>query len=196
VITTGDGGMLTTSDPELDRKFRLLRQHGMSVPDTVRHGSKSVIFEEYPILGFNYRMTDIQAAVGRVQLERLQDILARRISLAERYAAALSQIPGLEPPVSPWYARSNFQSYPVRVTPAYPLSRDGLMQRLLDRGISSRRGIMNAHQEAAYADGPKRKLPWSEAARDKVLLLPLYDGLAQVDQDCVIGCLRDLSATS
>ena len=71
VITTGDGGMLTTSDPALDRKFRLLRQHGMSVPDTVRHGAKSVIFEEYPIVGFNYRMTDIQAAVGRVQLERL-----------------------------------------------------------------------------------------------------------------------------
>jgi dTDP-4-amino-4,6-dideoxygalactose transaminase len=89
VITTGDGGMLTTSDPELDRKFRLLRQHGMSVPDTVRHGAKSVIFEAYPIVGFNYRMTDIQAAVGRVQLARLEDILARRIRLAERYAVAL-----------------------------------------------------------------------------------------------------------
>jgi dTDP-4-amino-4,6-dideoxygalactose transaminase len=184
--------MLTTSDPELDRKFRLLRQHGMSVPDTVRHGAKSVIFEAYPIVGFNYRMTDIQAAVGRVQLARLEDILARRIRLAERYTVALGQISGLEPPASPWYARSNFQSYPVRVTPAYPLSRDELMQRLLDRGISTRRGIMNAHQEGAYADGPNRKLACSEASRDQVLLLPLYPILSEIDQEFIIGSLADI----
>lgn len=190
VITTGDGGMLTTSDPELDRKFRLLRQHGMSVPDTVRHGAKSVIFEEYPIVGFNYRMTDIQAAVGRVQLKRLQDILARRISLADRYAAALSQIPGLEPPVSPWYARSNFQSYPVRVTPAYPSSRDELMQQLLNRGISTRRGIMNAHQEAAYANLEPRRLRQSEAARDSVILLPLYQQMVGEELELVLEALR------
>ena len=78
VITTGEGGMLTTSNPEFDRKFRLCRQHGMSVPDTVRHGSPQVIFEDYLVVGFNYRMTDIQAAVGRKQLERLPDLVARR----------------------------------------------------------------------------------------------------------------------
>ena len=78
MITTGEGGMLTTSDPELDRKFRLLRQHGMSVPDTVRHGSPQVIFEDYLVVGFNYRMTDIQAAVGRKQLERAARMVARR----------------------------------------------------------------------------------------------------------------------
>src|SRR5690606_2541029 len=73
VITTGDGGMLTTNDPELDRQFRLLRQHGMSVPDTQRHAARQVIFEEYPLVGFNYRMTDVQGAMGRVQLQRLPD---------------------------------------------------------------------------------------------------------------------------
>src|SRR5206468_5972283 len=114
VITTGDGGMLTTRDPELDRKFRLLRQHAMSVPDTVRHAAKTVIFEEYPEVGFNYRMTDIQAAVGIVQLRRLPGILARRIELAERYARALADIPGLVPPFVPDYARTNFQGYAVR----------------------------------------------------------------------------------
>ena len=75
-MTTGDGGMITTANPEWDRKFRLLRQHGMSVPDTVRHGANQVIFEAYPVVGYNYRMTDIQAAVGREQLKRLPEIIA------------------------------------------------------------------------------------------------------------------------
>jgi dTDP-4-amino-4,6-dideoxygalactose transaminase len=193
VITTGDGGMLTTRDPALDRRFRLLRQHGMSVPDTVRHAAKTVIFEEYPIVGFNYRMTDIQAAVGRVQLGRLPEFLDRRARLAGRYTEAIREIPGLEPPFVPDWARHNYQSYPVRVTAEYPLSRDDLMQALLDRGISTRRGIMNAHQEPAYADGGPLGLPRSEVARDEVLLLPLYDGLAEGDLGYVIDCLRELA---
>jgi dTDP-4-amino-4,6-dideoxygalactose transaminase len=71
VMTTGDGGMLTTSHPEWDRQFRMWRQHSMSVPDTTRHASKRVVFEEYNEIGFNYRLTDLQAAIGRVQLQRL-----------------------------------------------------------------------------------------------------------------------------
>ncbi len=97
VITTGDGGMLTTNDSSLDRRFRLLRQHAMSIPDTVRHAAKTVIFEEYPEVGFNYRMTDIQAAVGRVQLRRLPEILSPRLELARRYDEALRNIPGSAP---------------------------------------------------------------------------------------------------
>ena len=99
VITTGEGGMLTTSNPEFDRKFRLCRQHGMSVPDTVRHGSQQVIFEDYLVVGFNYRMTDVQAAVGRKQLERLPDLVSRRRALAARYAELLGNIEGLGLPV-------------------------------------------------------------------------------------------------
>ncbi len=190
VITTGDGGMLTTRDPELDRKFRLLRQHAMSVPDTVRHSARKVVFEEYPEVGFNYRMTDIQAAVGRVQLKRLPAILARRIELAEAYTKALATIRGLEPPVVPDYARPNFQSYAVRVTHEYPLSRDELMQVLLSENISTRRGVMNAHQEAAYLGQQGFALTHSEAARDAVVLLPLYDALTAEEQARVIGCLR------
>ena len=196
VITTGDGGMLTTSDPELDRTFRLLRQHGMSVPDTVRHAARTVIFEEYSIVGFNYRMTDIQAAVGRVQLSRLSGIMDRRMSLGTWYTQALSTIIGLEPPSVPDYARPNYQSYPVRVSPEFPLSRDKLMQDLLDHGISTRRGIMNAHQERAYADGPKWELPCSEAARDEVLLLPLYPTLSESDQEYIIGSLAEFRVSS
>jgi dTDP-4-amino-4,6-dideoxygalactose transaminase len=196
VITTGDGGMLTTRDPALDRKFRLLRQHGMSVTDTVRHAAKQVIFEEYPIVGFNYRMTDIQAAVGRVQLGRLPGILARRIELADRYTAALRRIPGLEPPSVPDWARPNYQSYAVRVTGEYPLSRDELMQALLDRGISTRRGIMNAHQEPAYGGCRPSDLRRSEEARDEVVLLPLHVAMEGDDLGYVIDCLSELAAAT
>lgn len=190
VITTGDGGMITTADPELDCKFRLLRQHAMSVPDTVRHGSTTVVFEEYPEVGFNYRMTDIQAAVGRVQLGRLPDLLPRRVELANRYNAALAGIRGLVPPHIPEGVRSNYQSYAVRVTPDYPLTRDQLMQALLDLKISTRRGIMNSHQEAAYANAGPYHLPQSEAARDSVVLLPLFGGMSDEDQNRVIEALR------
>jgi dTDP-4-amino-4,6-dideoxygalactose transaminase len=192
VITTGDGGMLTTRDAELDRQFRLLRQHAMSVSDTTRHAAKQVIFEEYPMLGFNYRLTDIQAAVGRVQLRRLPDLLGRRVDLAARYTRALKDIAGLETPFVPANLRTNYQSYAVRVTPYYPLRRDQLMQALLERGISTRRGVMNAHQEGAYADSGPWHLPHSEAARDTVILLPLHNDLTEADQDFVIESIRGL----
>src|SRR5262249_3991258 len=151
----GDGGMLTTRDTELDRRFRLLRQHAMSVPDTARHNANQVIFEDYGEIGFNYRMTDIQAAVGRVQLGRLPHLLRRRIELARRYDEALHDLPGLRTPFVPSYARTNYQSYAVGVMREFPLRRDRLMQALLERGVSTRRGIMNSHQEAAYTEqGP------------------------------------------
>src|SRR5947209_15887435 len=111
--TTGDGGMLTTRDPELDRKFRLLRQHAMSVPDTARHNARAVVFEDYPEVGFNYRMTDVQAAVGRVQLRRLPGLLEKRRALARRYDEALAGLPGLRTPGVPEWARPNYQSYAV-----------------------------------------------------------------------------------
>jgi dTDP-4-amino-4,6-dideoxygalactose transaminase len=189
VITTGDGGMLTTKDAALDRQFRLLRQHAMSVSDRERHAAGSVIFEEYPCVGFNYRMTDVQAAIGRVQLGRLPDLVARRRGLAERYSQALGQVAGLEVPYVPADVRPNFQSYAVRVTPQYPLTRDELMQDLLSRGISTRRGIMNSHQEPAHADLLPVSLPHSEAARDNVILLPLYHDLAAADLQRVVGAL-------
>jgi dTDP-4-amino-4,6-dideoxygalactose transaminase len=184
VITTGDGGMLTTRDPALDRQFRLLRQHAMSVSDRTRHASPTVIIEEYPQVGFNYRMTDVQAAIGRVQLRRLPELLARRRALAEHYRAAVSDIPGLEPPYVSPSARPNYQSYAVRVTPEYPLGRDELMQALFDHGV------MNSHQENAYADMAPVYLPHSERARDSVILLPLYPDLSPGDWRRVVDSLR------
>ncbi len=194
VITTGDGGMLTTNDSSLDRRFRLLRQHAMSIPDTVRHAAKTVIFEEYPEVGFNYRMTDIQAAVGRVQLRRLPEILSPRLELARRYDEALRNIPGMVPPFVPSDVKANYQSYAVRLTPEFPLSRDELMQALLERGINTRRGIMNAHQEKAYADQQPAGLPCSEAARDQTILLPLYSSMTAAEQQYVVDQLRVLAS--
>jgi len=192
LLTTGDGGMLTTNDPELDQKLRLLRQHGMSVSDTTRHSANEIVFEDYPIVGYNYRMTDIQAAVGRVQLQRLPDMLARRCFLAERYNQALLEIPGLEPPYIPDTVSPNYQSYAVRIKPEFPISRDILMQTFLNHGISTRRGIMNAHQEAAYSEESHGPLPQSEAARDEVVLLPLYDSMSEDDQSYVIETIKEV----
>lgn len=190
VITTGEGGMIVTRDAALDQRCRLLRQQGMSVPAEVRHAATDIVFEEYPVVGFNYRMTDIQAAVGRVQLRRLPGLLERRLELAASYTRALSEVPGLVPPGIPEYARPNFQSYAVRVMPDYPLGRDELMRALAERGIRTRRGIMNIHQEAAYAEAGPRCLPHSEAARDAVVLLPLHPGLTAEDIGRILGVLR------
>ena len=190
VLTTGDGGMLTTRDPQYDARFRLLRQHAMSVSDAARHSAREVIFESYGELGYNYRMTDIQAAVGLEQLKRLPTLVARRRALAARYHALLSAIPGLGIPAEPEWARSNWQSYAVRL----PEGRDqrAVMQALLDRGISSRRGVMCAHLEKAYADVPLRfPLPHSEAARDRTILLPLFPQMTQAEQDRVVSALAD-----
>jgi dTDP-4-amino-4,6-dideoxygalactose transaminase len=181
--------MLTTLDPELDRKFRVLRQHGMSVSDTTRHMACSVVDEEYPMLGFNYRMTDIQAAVGRVQLRRLPAFLIRRINLAAHYTERIKGIPGLIPPQVPAHVRTNYQSYAVQVTDKYPISRNQLMQKLLERGISTRRGIMNAHQEAAHKEIAHRGLTCSQAARDGVILLPLFAEMTIEEVDRVVDAL-------
>jgi dTDP-4-amino-4,6-dideoxygalactose transaminase len=189
VIATGDGGMLTTSNPSFDEKFRLLRQHGMTVPDTVRHSAKKVIFEDYVTTGFNYRMTDVQAAIGIEQLKRLPGFLGERRRLAARYADSLRDVPWLDTPDEPSHCRTNWQSYPVRILDRSPVTRDELMQHLLDAGISTRRGIMNAHQEPAYAS--EISLEHSEQARDSVILLPLYFGMRDGDLDEVVRRIKD-----
>ena len=178
VISTGDGGMLTTRHAHWDKQFRLLRQHAMNVPTTVRHGSAHVIFESYPTVGYNYRLTDIQAAVGQEQLKRLPEIIARRRTLAARYATVLSDIEGLGLPVEPSWAHTNWQSYCVRL-PRHCQQRE-VMQTLLDEGISTRRGIMCSHREPAYADlTPRHRLAQSEAAQDQCILLPLYPEMTE-----------------
>jgi perosamine synthetase len=191
LLSTGDGGMLTTRSRDLDAAFRLLRQHGMSVPDTVRHASTGVVFEEYSVLGFNYRMTDIQAAVGREQLSRLPAIVERRRQLAARYHELLDGIPNVHRASEPSWARTNWQSYTVRLDA--PLSQRDVMQRMLDEGVSTRRGVMNVHREPAYPAGSWRAagpLTRGEQAQDTVIVLPLYHQMTDDDQQRVVSALR------
>ena len=189
VISTGDGGMLTTRDAAWDHQFRLLRQHAMSVPATVRHGSAQVIFESYPAVGYNYRMTDIQAAVGREQLKRLPGIVFQRRELADRYRALLGDIEGLLLPEEPPWARTNWQSYCVRLSTGCDQRR--VMQAMLDDGISTRRGIMCSHREPAYAGlFQHRPLPHSEEAQERCVLLPLFAQMTEAEQVQVAVSLR------
>lgn len=187
VLSTGDGGMITTNNAEYAALFRLLRQHGMSVNDRARHLANQVIFEEYNVVGYNYRMTDIQAAVGREQLRRLPEIIATRRQLAERYANLLSAIPGVGVPAEPPYARTNWQSYPIYL-PEWCDQR-AVMQYMLDHGIATRRGIMCAHREQPYRRAEGYHLPHSEYGQDRSILLPLYPQMTTEDQDYVVATL-------
>lgn len=189
VVTTGDGGMLTTPEASADRLFRLLRQHGMSISDTARHGSATVLIESYPIVGYNYRMTDLQAAIGCEQLRRLPEIVARRRRLAAGYHERLAFLPGIQPPREPGWARSNWQSYCIRLPEG--ADQRQVMQGMLDRGVATRRGIMCIHREPAYqALGQLHSLTHSEQAQDGCILLPLYPAMTDEEQDQVIDALQ------
>ncbi len=188
VITTGEGGMITTHDEALAERLRRLRAHGMDLSDLARHRARAVVVEQYPERGFNARMTDLQAALGLCQLEVLDEVLAERRRLAERYTAALGGVPGLTTPRTPDGVRRTWQSYAVRIEPGAAVGRDELMARLLQDGIATRRGVMAIHLEASYA-GEGGELPHTEAAARELLLLPLFPGLGDDAQDAVVASL-------
>lgn len=188
IITTGDGGMIMTNNPRYDREFRLLRQHGMTISDASRHGSKKVVFEDYSTTGFNYRMTDIQAAVGCSQIDRLVEIVARRRHLAKRYGGLLAKVTGLGLPEEPSWARSNWQSYCVRLLQGK--NQINTMQAILDKGVATRRGIMCSHLEEAYLQSSKCfHLKESELAQKNSIILPLYPQMSEMDQELVCEAL-------
>jgi len=193
VITTGEGGIITVHDAGVAERLRRLRAHGMSVSDLARHGAREVVIETYPERGFNARMTDMQAALGLCQLRVLDEILSMRRRAAERYTAAISAIPGLEPPYDPPYAVRTWQSYCVRVTAHASVGRTELMRRLLADGVQTRRGVMAAHQEAAYAAGAEPLEHTDAAARD-VVMLPLFADISEEQQDYVIDRLATHAA--
>ncbi len=171
ILTTGEGGMLTTRHAAWDRQFRLWRQHGMGVSDVARHASRAVVFEDYPTTGYNYRLTDLQAAIGRVQLARLDAIVAERRRLAGLYAEALAGLP-VEAPVEPDWARSNWQSYAVRLGAG--ADQVAVMQGLLDRGVASRRGV-DVHPSRA---GLRRSAPACAPAPFRGRARPLHPAAA------------------
>jgi perosamine synthetase len=193
IITTGDGGMITGQDPAIMDRLAKLRTHAMSLSTAERHGATKVVFEQYPEVGYNYRLSDIQGAVGREQLKRLPQLVAPRRRLAARYREALSDCPQVALPREPAYARSNWQSYWITLSPRAPKSQVEVMQALLSRGIHTRRGVMCAHREPAYRDLPLRHLlPVSEYLQDRSIILPLYPEMTAAEQDQVIAALREV----
>jgi perosamine synthetase len=188
IMSTGDGGMITTPHADWAATFRSLRQHGMSVPDTVRHKANTVIFETHPVMGYNYRMTDIQAAVGREQLKRLPEIVLRRREIASAYRELMADAQWIGLPYEPENVRSNWQSFSVRLPDG--CDQRTVMQTMLDDGVATRRGIMCAHREEVYANQPLHApLPHSEAAQDKRIVLPLFSQMTQDEIETVAASL-------
>lgn len=191
ILTTGEGGMITTDEDELAERLRRLRQHAMSLSDVARHNSRTIATETYDEVGYNYRMTDMQAAIGMVQLGRLEGFLDKRREFAARYTEALRDVPWLQCPTVPENCRHNYQSYMVRMVGGSRSQRDAVMQELLEKNISTRRAIMAIHREAPYrSDRWDRSLPQTERATDTGLILPLYHQMTEIDQDYVIDAVQ------
>lgn len=193
VITTGDGGMITTNREDYYERLKLLRQHGMSVNDRVRHASDKIIFEEHLEVGYNYRMTDIQAAVGIKQLEKLDMIVSERRKIGETYNAAFKNIEQIELFKEPSDIYFNYQSYVIFIKPGGKVSRNEFMELMNAEGIATRRGVMTAHREPAYKEECKDlKLPKSEYYSDNSVVLPLYYPMSKEDVERVISTVRKI----
>ncbi len=193
VISTGDGGFITTNNEEYYNRMKLLRQHGMSVNDRVRHESSKLIFEDHVEVGYNYRMTDIQAAVGIKQLAKLDWIVGERRKIAQTYLSQLGDIPFIRLPHEQEGYFSNYQSFSIYLHPECPLSRNEIMQQMLDAGIATRRGIMTTHRETAYKEESAHcQLPKSEDAADNSIILPLYIPMKDEDVQLVISTFRKI----
>ncbi|MFC3988027.1 DegT/DnrJ/EryC1/StrS family aminotransferase [Actinoplanes siamensis] len=193
VLTTGEGGMVTVDDADTAARLRRLREHGMNVSAADRHRSSQPVLETYLETAFNYRMTDIQAAVGLVQLGRLAGLVEQRRALAARYQELLSGIDGLVPVRDPAWGRTNYQSFWVLLNRPYRTGRDEVLAELAKRGVSARRGIMAAHLEPAYADVAPAPLPVTERITRDSLILPLHHQVTEDDQRHIVGILRELA---
>lgn len=192
LLTTGEGGMLTTSRSEWADRAGQLREHAMSVSANARHASVLAPPEEYGEIGFNYRMTDLQAAVGIVQLNRLAEIVARRREIADTYADALSDLDGLRLVEDPPWGTSNVQSLWLEVTPEFPLSREELLEHLASDEISARRGIMASHRQPAYRnrDTGASDLSVTELLTDHTLILPVFHQITAAEIGRVVDSIR------
>lgn len=190
LLTTGEGGMLTTSDAEVAARARRLREHGMNISAAARHQSRQPVIESYLEVGFNFRMTDIQAAVGLVQLGKLDEMVARRRELAGRYQAMLADVPCLRTVQDPPHGEPNYQSFWVELEPGFPLGRNDLLTSLSEQGVSARAGIMAAHRQPAYSGHPHADLSTTERLTDHTLILPLFHTMTEQEQHTVVDAIR------
>jgi perosamine synthetase len=208
-ITTGEGGMVITGDAAIAERLRSLRDHGASVSDLVRHtGSRSYLLPEFNMVGYNYRMTDLQGALGVTQMGRLEWILAQRTRLAERYDEALAGLGWLRPPVVPEHCQHGYQAY-VCLYQAEPptldrverlhVQRNALMDRLEAAGVATRPGTHAVHLLGYYRDKyglQPTDFPNAYLADRLTLTLPLYAQLTDEEQAYVLDQVTHGRATS
>ncbi len=197
ILTTGEGGMVTTSRPDWALRARALREHAMSVSAADRSASVLAAAEMYTEVGFNFRLTDLQAAVGIVQLGRLDAAVRRRRELAGAYTKAFAEVQGIRTPSDPPWGETNYQSYWIEILPGFSMDRDGVLAALADAGISARRGIMASHLEPAYRnrDTGSVPLPVTERLSANTLILPLFHEMTESEQARVIEAVNRCDRT-
>ncbi len=187
LITTGDGGMITTANKDFSERLRHLRQHGMSVNDRLRHEAKTIVMEEYLETGYNFRMTDIQAAVGIKQLEKIDWIVSERRRIAFKYIDLLKDTDCIVLPIEKPFCRNNYQTFSIYLKKNCQITRNDLMTKLLEKGISTRRGVMTSHREPAYKNkNVTVHLPVSEDASDNSIIIPLFVPIK--DEEIIYVC--------
>jgi perosamine synthetase len=195
VITTGEGGMIMTNDGAEPTRLRALRQHAMTVSAFDRHESDPADFESYPEMGFNFRMTDIQAAIGSVQLSKLDQMVQRRRQLAAQYRERLGGVTGVILPHDPRYGETNYQSFCIELEPSFGLNRNDLIRHLHQRGIASRRGVMASHLESAFPGSSTGTLPVTERLTARTILLPLYHQMTDSDMERVTEAVAEAAVS-
>ncbi len=196
-ITTGEGGMLTTNDLELANKLEVLRNHGASMSEEERHnGSSPYLLPDFNVLGFNYRMTDIQGAIGNVQLGKLNRFISERQMQAEYYLDALSKIDWLQMPTNPKNGQHAWQSFVVLVREEdSPASRNTVMENLHNVGISSRPGTHAVHMLGLYQERfgyVDSDLPGAEICSNQTMAIPLHNKMDHKDLEFVVSTLKSI----
>lgn len=197
VISTGEGGMITSNDETLAMKTRSLRNHGATVSEEDRHqNSKPYQLPEFPWLGFNYRMTDLQGAMGLVQLEKLERLIKERQQWASFYTRELADISWLSTPTVPKGYFHTWQSYVCMIHKKNaPMSRDNIMQQLHEKGISARPGTHAVHLQKFYQQKFNLKpgdFPVAQECDAQSLALPLHSRMTSEDFAYVVKTLKEI----
>lgn len=196
-ITTGEGGMVTTNEEQLAEIANMLRNHGASVSEEQRHkGPKPYLLPEFNLLGFNYRMTDLQGAVGLVQLGKLDQFIAERQTWAEFYRTALADIPWIRMPVFPDNGVHAWQAFVTYVDPkTAPMSRNQMMEKLQTVGISTRPGTHSVHTLGYYRQRFELKaddFPGAFDCDQNTMAIPLHNRMNADDYQYVVDAIHEL----
>ena len=193
IITTGEGGMLTTKESNLDKVFRLSRHHGMNISDFSRNKSDEIVIEEYLSTGNNYRLSDLHSSMGLEQLKKLEKIYSMRRRIGAFYKNLLADLPWIRVQKEDENFRTNYQTFSILLSKDTPFQRNELMQYLLKKGIATRRANINAHQELPYKS-QKWSLPVSETLSERGLALPLYPELKEEEAKKCIDLIKEFYA--